>query len=168
MSYFDFFPNWIPYKSDLDTVVSMIKNSSLIFVIGNGGSESIASHVVTDLVLAGYPAQSLTCSSVITALSNDFGYEQVYSKQIINYKNIPNAMLLAISSSGNSENIFRAVTCAKSCKFDVVTFSGFDTNNRIRTIGNVNVHIDQCDYGVVETGHMILLHYVINVLRGFE
>ena len=166
MFFDDYFPNWKIYRDDLDDVVKTVTDAKFVLVIGNGGSETIASHVAIDFALAGLQCSSLSTPSVITALANDFGYGHVYSKQIESYRDP--GCLIAVSSSGNSDNIVNAVNTAEKKGFSVVTFSGFQPDNRIAQAGDINIHIPSDDYGVVEVGHMVLLHYVINQLRGFE
>ncbi len=166
MRYFDFFPGWQHYQSKLDQVVRHVRNAPFVLAIGNGGSETIASHLTVDLSIAGIECHSLSSPSILTAFSNDFGYENVYSRQIVNYDN--GGLLIAISSSGNSSNIIDAINISRTKDFSVVTYSGFDPHNAISKLGDVNIHVSSHDYGVVETAHMILVHYVINVLRGFE
>ena len=130
-----------------------------VFIIGNGGSASIASHAVVDFVNAvKVRALSLQNQSVLTCLSNDYGYDDVYATQLEIFFN-EHDLLIAISSSGNSDNIVNAAKIAKDKGGTVVTLSGFSANNPLRLIGDLNYWINCNDYGGVEVAHQLLMHY---------
>ncbi len=133
-----------------------------VFVIGNGGSAGIASHFAIDLLNAlQIPAQTLYDSNVMTCISNDFGYEQVFSRPL-NLLLRPNDLLVCISSSGNSQNILNGTATAKSKGIPIVTLSGFEPHNPLRAQGNLNFYLPIIDYGLVEMGHFFLLHTIID------
>ncbi len=135
-----------------------------VFVIGNGGSAAIASHVAIDLSKnAGVPSLALNDASALTCLSNDFGYQRVFAEQIEYYCDNKD-VLLAISSSGESPSIINGVDAARRKDMLVITFSGFKPDNRLRKIGNYNYYVPSAEYGFVELGHMIILHTVIDYL----
>ena len=141
------------------------KNNGLVYVVGNGGSASIASHFCNDLIkILKIPANTLTDSSVLTCLSNDFGYESCYSEALrVNLKK--QDLLVAISSSGNSMNIINAVKIAKEKNAKVITLSGFDSFNPLRQLGDLNIWLDRIDYGLVEMGHLFILHSVVDLFE---
>jgi D-sedoheptulose 7-phosphate isomerase len=131
-----------------------------VIMIGNGGSAAIASHIYNDLVHSlGIKALIFNDASLMTAISNDDGYEAVYQKPIELWAE-PNVLLWAISSSGESENILRAVRAAKMKGASVLTFSGFNPDNALRKTGDLNLYVDSKGYGEVEIAHMNLGHYV--------
>ena len=135
-----------------------------IFVIGNGGSAGIASHFCTDLLKTlELPASTLTDSNSLTCFGNDHGYENVFSSPL-RVRMTSKDLLVAISSSGQSENILNACRTAKEKGGRVITLSGFSSENPLRTMGNLNFWIDVKDYGLVETAHFFLLHTIIDSL----
>lgn len=134
--------------------------SNKIMIIGNGGSAAIAGHLQNDLAKAvAVRAMAFTDISLMTALSNDDGYDTVYETPIMQWAE-DGDVLIAISSSGNSENIIKGVKAAINCGCKVVTFSGFKKNNALRKLGDLNFYVPKCDYGYVESVHAILSHYV--------
>lgn len=134
-----------------------------IAVIGNGGSSAIASHVVTDLVKRGISATAFNDPAVLTCLANDYGYQDVYARQVKAWcTNI--TMLIAISSSGQSENILNAVEAAKAAGIFTITLSGFTSGNPLRRMGDVNVWTPSSSYGHVELAHQSILHDAVEHL----
>lgn len=141
------------------------KNDGLVYVIGNGGSAGIASHFCNDLIKAlKIPANTLVDSNVLTCLSNDFGYDKCYSEALkVNLKQ--QDLLVSISSSGNSMNIINAVKVAKDKGAKVITLSGFDAFNPLRQLGDLNFWLDRIDYGLVEMGHLFILHCLVDLFE---
>ena len=161
-------------KLDLDQtfkdILSLVKNNKnsnqTIFFVGNGGSNAISSHMATDWTKnGGMRSYSLDNSSLITCISNDYGYEYVYSKQIEFYAK-SNDVLFAISSGGNSKNIINAVIEAKKIGLHVITLSGFEKNNFLRYTGDINFYISSKSYGFVEIGHEMILHSLLDYSMG--
>jgi len=150
----------------LNHAQTLIQNCSdengIVYVIGNGGSAGIASHFCNDLMKALQVAsQTLYDTNLMTCLSNDLGYEEVFSyplKKLLK----PNDLLVAISSSGQSENILRAADVALERNIAVITLSGFASDNPLRKAGQMNFWIDERDYGLVEMAHFFLLHSIID------
>lgn len=132
-----------------------------IYLIGNGGSAAIASHICTDLIKRGLSAFALADPAVLTCLSNDFGYAQVYETQLKAHWT-QSGTLIAISSSGQSANILNAARYAKESRMGVVTFSGFAPDNPLRDVGDVNYYVPSTNYGVVEIAHLTILHSIVN------
>ena len=141
------------------------KNNASVYIVGNGGSAGIASHFCIDLLNAlGIATFTLVDSNVITCFSNDYGYENSFSKalEVLIRKN---DLLVAISSSGQSPNILRSAAVAKKNCASVVTLSGFKENNPLSEMGDLNFWLDAKDYGLVETGHFFLLHTIIDLMK---
>lgn len=138
------------------------ENHGCVYVIGNGGSAGIASHFCTDLLKTlKIPAATLVDSNLLTCIGNDLGYEQIFSHQL-DVLMSKNDLLVAISSSGKSQNILNAADIAKAKEAALITLSGFKGDNPLRTRGQLNLWLDACDYGLVETGHFSLLHTMID------
>lgn len=136
-----------------------------IYLVGNGGSAAVTSHAITDFInVCRLRAFTLHESSLMTCMTNDFGYEQAYAR-ILNTVMRPNDMLIAISSSGASPNICNAVKMAKECHGSIITFSGFKHDNPLRQSGDLNFWLDSSDYGIVEISHLFILHNISDRLN---
>ena len=137
-------------------------SGSRTIVIGNGGSAGIASHFCTDLLKTlKLPAMTLCDPTSLTCFSNDYGYEEVFAAPLRILAE-EGDLLVAISSSGCSQNILSACIAAKQKGSRVITLSGFDEANPLRELGEVNYWIDSHDYGLVESAHFFLLHTLID------
>jgi D-sedoheptulose 7-phosphate isomerase len=133
-----------------------------IIFAGNGGSAGIASHMATDYSKnGGLRAWAMNDASMLTCLANDYGYEQVFAKQI-EFHGRPGDMLVAISSTGRSANILAAVKAARKLGCTVLTLSGFKPDNPLRKTGDMNIHLDSGAYGYVEIGHLALCHAILD------
>ncbi len=135
-----------------------------VIIIGNGGSAAIAMHLENDLVASGIKAISFYSQPLLTASSNDFGYENSFYQSFKLWRKKGN-LLVAISSSGESKNILKVTFSAKDIKMPIITFSGFNSQNRLRRIGNINFYINSNSYGIVEVSHQCLLHYISDRLK---
>ncbi len=141
-------------------------NGGTVYLVGNGGSSGIISHVSIDLINAcKIKAHPITDNSVLTCLANDYGYEKVFS-EALNTMITDNDLLIAVSSSGNSQNIVNAVEAANNKGAKSLTLSGFKPDNKLRTTGTYNLWIESMSYGYVEIGHALLLHYVTDCFCG--
>lgn len=159
---------------DVDIISSIIDSMEAlhgkgkIYIIGNGGSAATASHMANDLSgglklrdIRSFDVESLTDnSSVCTAIANDVGYENIFYAQLKN-KITSNDMLIAISCSGNSDNIVKAVEYAKQESATVVGLTGF-SGGKLKTLCDISYHINSKngEYGLVEDLHMILDHII--------
>ncbi len=131
-----------------------------VYVIGNGGSAAIASHVVNDLVnVAKVRAATLHDSSLLTCMANDYGYENAFARVLAQMIKSGDG-LIAISSSGKSMNIRNAAAKAMDGGGKVITLSGFAPDNPLRLMGDINFWLDSKDYGLVEVGHQFVLHNI--------
>lgn len=139
------------------------RNGKKLTFIGNGGSAGIAMHALADYANAGgFKTADLYNPALLTCMSNDYGYENVFAKPIELLVE-PGDMLFAISSSGKSSNIITAAKTAKVHGCYVVTFSGFDADNPLRKIGNLNFYTPSTHYGFVELAHQILIHCILDL-----
>ena len=143
-----------------------------IFFIGNGGSAATASHFANDIAVGSrsrakpFRAVSLCDNlALITAIGNDFGYDQIFVRQLENQLD-KGDVLVAISASGNSENILKAVTYANNHNGITVGLTGFD-GGHLKKTAQLNVHVptNYGEYGPVEDIHMILNHLAGTFLR---
>ena len=136
--------------------------------VGSGASASIASHMALDFSKNGkVPALAFNDAAALTALSNDEGYDQVFAKQI-EYFGAQGDMLVAISSSGNSDNIVKAVRAARAKGCSVLTFSGLGADNKLRQMGDYNLYVPSGEYGFVEVVHGGLIHALLDIFMGWS
>ncbi len=135
-----------------------------VFFIGNGGSAAIASHMTADFMKnGGMKTYSLYDNSVTTCMGNDYGYEFIFSRPL-EFLGGEGDLLVAISSSGNSQNIVNAIQAAKSKHMKVITFSGFERENKIGCMGCCNVYVPSCRYGIVESIHNLILQQIVDTI----
>jgi D-sedoheptulose 7-phosphate isomerase len=130
-----------------------------IFLIGNGASASLASHFSADLTKnAQVHTQAFTNVSLLTAVSNDISYLEVYAVPLQHCGHAGD-LLVAISSSGKSPNILRAVAMAKTLGMTTVTLSGMSQDNPLKAAGDLNFYLPAATYNLAETGHAAVLHH---------
>jgi len=139
-----------------------------LMFIGNGGSAGICSHMATDFSKnGGIRSLAFNDSSFLTCLGNDLGYENIFAKQV-EFHGSNGDLLIAISSSGKSPNILKAVEVAYQKNTAVITLSGFGKDNPLRKMGSLNFYLDDVNYGFVELGHLALLHAILDIAMGWK
>ena len=135
-----------------------------IIFIGNGASASMSSHMATDYWKnGGMRAVAFNDAALLTCISNDCGYENVFGKPLEMFTDNGD-ILFAISSSGASENILKGVLAARKMDARVVTFSGFEPDNPLRSMGDVNFFIPDGNYGPVEVAHLSIVHCILDAI----
>lgn len=158
------------------TLLAARDKGATVFFIGNGGSAATASHFANDLSIGTnsyekpFRALSLTDNlAIISAIGNDFGYEEVFVRQL-RVQGRPGDVLVAISASGNSPNLVRAMEYAASADIKTVAITSFD-GGRMKQMASESVHVptELKEYGPAEDAHMVLDHlvgsYLIRVVR---
>jgi len=146
----------------IDKLKKVKKTDKKVIFIGNGGSAGIASHQSIDYWKnGGIPAICFNDPSLLTCLSNDYGYEYVFEKPIDMFGK-KGDVLIAISSSGKSKNIINAVRAAKKKGLFVVTLSGFLKTNPLFKLGDLNFYVPSKSYGHVEISHAIISHTILD------
>ena len=135
-----------------------------IIILGNGGSNAVASHISQDYMKFQGKRVSL-CSDpyMITMSNNDFGYDLAY-KKFLEYYVENETLVILMSSGGESKNILNALTWCEENRVDYGVLTGFNPENTIRsraTNALWNYYINSDDYGVVESVHQIFLHGVV-------
>ncbi len=141
------------------------KRKKIIF-IGNGGSAGIASHQSVDYWKnGGMRAIAFNDVSLLTCIGNDYGYPFVFEKPIEMFMD-PGDVLIAISSSGKSDNILNGVKMAKKMGNQVITMSGFKEDNPLRSLGDVNFYVPAPTgaYGFVEIAHLTICHCIVDAI----
>lgn len=151
----------------VELLVEKLRNADRVLLIGNGGSGAACDHMANDLCLAKVRAQALTNANNITCIANDFGFENVFVKQV-DWAHVPGGknVLLAFSCSGRSMNVINAAKMSRSIVQDVVTFSGFTPDNPLAAAGSLNFYVPSQSYGIVQLAHETLLHCAIDKLAG--
>lgn len=144
--------------------VHYIQNETkgLLFFCGNGASATMAEHMSHDWFQNGM-VNTYTVSETahLTAISNDISYDEVFSYRIERCCT-DRDMLVAISSSGNSTNILKAINSAREKGSFIVTVSGKGKTNTARTLGDLNFYVSLETYGMVESTHAVLLHLALD------
>ena len=176
MDYNNYFKNYVNSISDLlaevdssliyqsvELIKKKISSKSRIFIVGNGGSSSIASHVSVDFSKSA-KIKSLTFnnSNLITCFANDFGYENWVKEAIKAFCTIDDILIL-ISSSGKSQNIVNAAKYCSTNKIDLITLSGFSKDNELSKLGNVNFFVSSNNYNYIEITHLIILVSIVDI-----
>ena len=145
------------------TTLKVRSNNKTIYAAGNGASASIASHFAADLAKNGHiHTQVFSDLALITAVSNDIGYDQVFSEPL-RRRGQPGDMLVLISSSGNSSNLLAAAETAKLLGVNIVTISAMNADNKLRKYGMLNAYVPAMSYGNAESIHAAILHYWIDL-----
>jgi len=158
-------------KAFVETILAARENSSTIFFIGNGGSAATASHFANDLAFGTneykkpFKVMSITDNvPVLTALGNDYGYDEIFVRQLRVYAK-EGDLLVAISASGNSQNIIKAFEYSSTSGIKTIALSAFN-GGKMKDMADQVVHIptEDKEYGPAEDMHMILDHLVSNYL----
>ena len=142
-----------------------------MFSCGNGGSAAIANHAQCDHVKGVRTTTDLTPRvlslstnvELLTAIANDIGYENVFVYQLESQSG-PGDVLIAVSSSGRSPNIVRALTWARDNGLRTIAVTGFD-GGASRALAEVSIHVDCTNYGVVEDLHQAVMHALAQYIR---
>jgi D-sedoheptulose 7-phosphate isomerase len=150
----------------IETLRKAREEGRRIFVCGNGGSAATASHFVCDMVKGashGRPSRfrimALTDSlPTITAYSNDVGYECVFVEQLKNFAE-PGDVVMAISGSGNSPNVLRAVEYGNSIGCQTIALTGRD-GGELGRMAQLNLQVSHPHMGRIEDAHMIVTHMI--------
>jgi len=146
-------------------------NNRQVFIMGNGGSASTASHFVCDLAkntrthdLPHFRVVGLTDNmALMSAYANDEGYENVFAQQLASFVQ-PEDVVIAISTSGNSPNVLEATKLANDMSAKTVGFTGFD-GGQLGDIVDINLHVPSNCIEQVEDIHLMYEHLICTVLR---
>jgi len=142
------------------------QNGKKIMIMGNGGSAAMASHVAVDFSKnAKIRMVNFNEADLITCLANDYGYEHWMEKAVEIYGDEGDAVIL-ISSSGKSQNIVNAAKISKKMGNKIITFTGFDEDNPLKALGDINFWVKSRAYNIVEMIHHIWLLAVCDAIIG--
>ena len=154
-----------------EILIDAYTSGARVFSCGNGGSAAIANHLQCDHMKGVRTATDLAPRVVslshsvelITAIANDMAYEEVFVYQLQSQSG-PGDVLVAVSSSGRSANIVRALTWARDHDVRTIALTGF-TGGEARTVAEVTVHVDSTNYGIVEDLHQAIMHALAQYIR---
>jgi D-sedoheptulose 7-phosphate isomerase len=163
-------------KALADAIHDCYRQERFVFICGNGGSGSNASHFCEDLGKSTLRREdfeddrkkrlkvlSLTDNTpYILAWANDEGYDRVFVEQLKNLAG-PGDLLIAISGSGNSPNVLKAVEWANRRGLKTFGCTGF-SGGKLRTLAQHNLHVPIDDMGIVESIHLTIFHWVLDHL----
>jgi phosphoheptose isomerase len=152
-------------------LVEAYTRGAAVFACGNGGSAAIANHLQCDHLkairtktdLAPRVVSLSTNIELLTAIANDLGYEEVFTYQLQSQAS-PGDVLIAISSSGRSPNIVRALSWARDQGLHTIALTGFDGGGA-RAAAEVSLHVDAANYGIVEDLHQVIMHALAQYIR---
>lgn len=148
----------------VDTFSAHKKRDSHLFFLGNGGSSAIASHMTADFMKnGGMNTYSLYDNAVTTCMGNDYGYEYIFSRPL-DFLAREGDLLVAISSSGNSKNIINAIETVCAKRTSIITFTGFEPDNKVKRMGDINVYVPCKKYGIVESIHNLILQQIVDMI----
>ena len=148
----------------IDLIKKCSDSGKKIMFIGNGASAAISSHMATDFWKnGGIKAVAFNDSSLLTCISNDYGYQYVFEKPIEMFAE-KGDILIAISSSGGSENIIKGAKMALFKGCILITLSGFEKENPLRLLGHINFYVPSSSYGLIEIIHQAICHSIIDVI----
>lgn len=145
-------------------IISKKESGHKLMFIGNGASAAMSSHMSTDFWKnGGIKAVAFNDISLLTCIGNDYGYKHIFEKPIEMFAN-EGDILVAISSSGRSENVIRGTASAKSKGCSIVTLSGFDGENPLSSLGDFNFYVRDRSYGPVEIIHHSICHCILDAI----
>ncbi len=155
----------------INVVESTVANDQIIYVVGNGGSASTASHIQSDLgnTVAQLKGKRVNVSclsdniATITAIANDYSYDAIYVKQL-HGRLKKGDLLIAISGSGNSKNIINAVEYAKTVQANIVAMTGYD-GGKIQGMADFNLNVPVDNMQISEDIHLLFNHLITYVLN---
>ncbi len=154
-----------------ETLFRAYRNNKQVFILGNGGSSSTASHMAADLAkntigpnMKRFRIVSLNDNAaIVTALANDLGYEHVFSEQLTNLVQAGD-VLIVVSASGNSPNVLNAMRYARSRSAEVVGLLGF-SGGAAAALSDIPLVVPSDHYGVIEDIHLIINHILVDYFR---
>ncbi len=164
----------------LNILQAVFERDGRLYAFGNGGSLALATHWVTDFnktVFGGdverhrrrfQAIRVPTTEEELTAWANDVGFDSVFAGPLQNYLQDADAVV-AISASGNSANVIKAVQLAKSHAVPVIGISGFSSDNELNRLADAKIHVETepGEYAIVEATHGVVLHLMTQYLKDY-
>ena len=151
-------------------LIETLRNGNKVFVAGNGGSAAEAQHFAAELVgrfkreRSPYAVLALTTdTSILTAIANDYGYEEVFARQVVGLSQ-PGDLLVTFSTSGESENLVRAAVAAQQCQVRVIAITG-ERSSRLGRHAGVTLRVPSTDTAIAQELHMIVTHILCDLVE---
>lgn len=151
-------------------LVQTLRSGHKVLIAGNGGSAAEAQHFAAELVgrfkreRSPYAVLSLTTdTSILTAIANDYGYQNIFARQILALGQ-PEDMLIVFSTSGESENLLYAATAARRCMMTIIAITG-DQPNSLESLADVTVHVPSVDTAITQELHMVVTHILCDIVE---
>ncbi len=151
-------------------LIETLRNGNKVFVAGNGGSAAEAQHFAAELVgrfkreRQPYAVLSLTTdTSILTAIANDYGYQEVFARQVVGLGQ-PGDLLVTFSTSGESENLIRAAVAAQQCLMRVIAITG-EQSSRLERHAGVTLRVPSTDTAIAQELHMIVTHILCDLVE---
>lgn len=151
-------------------ILEAFKNGHKLLICGNGGSAAEAQHFSSELVgrylteRRALPAIALTTdTSSLTAIGNDYGYSEVFSRQVQAYAK-PGDVLVGISTTGNSPNVVAAASLARSLKLKTIALSGFD-GGKLKAICDINLIVPSRSVPHIQEVHLVVIHAICDLVE---
>ena len=156
------------FFNELVNLTSITKKlKGRLFFIGNGASAAFSNHMALDWSKnGGLYATSLSDSALLTALSNDYSYEQAFVEFLKIESVNKNDLIVTISSSGNSKNIINVLEYCNLAKIKTIGFSGLKNDNKTRLLADFSLYVPKKTYGIVECIHQVFLHLWLDKSMG--
>ncbi len=153
------------FKEFNNLLLDIKKNCKRIYFFGNGASAAFANHMALDFSKNGkILSKSLSDSAMLTALSNDFSYDDAMV-EFLKIEGVSNEdLVITISSSGNSSNIVNVLKHCKSNNIKTLALSGLKSNNNSISLSNYSIYVPMKTYGMVECIHQVFLHLILDEL----
>ena len=159
-----------PLAKAADWLIETLRRGNKVFVAGNGGSAAEAQHFAAELVgrfkreRQPYAVLALTTdTSILTAIANDYGYQEVFARQVVGLGQ-PGDLLVTFSTSGESENLIRAAVAAKRCLMRVIAITG-ERPSRLEHHANMTLRVPSTDTAIAQELHMIVTHILCDLVE---
>ncbi len=152
------------------TLVETLRVGNKVLVAGNGGSAAEAQHFAAELVgrfkreRSAYAVLALTTdTAILTAVANDYGYQEVFARQVEAFGR-PDDLLIAFSTSGESENLLQAAQMARGCGMRLIAITG-ERNSRLEQQADLTVRVPTIDTALAQELHMMITHILCDIVE---
>jgi len=163
-------PAFVKQVSDVcNAIVSAITSGNKVLIFGNGGSASDAQHLAAEFTgrfvkeRKGYAAIALTTdTSALTAISNDYGFNRIFARQVEALAN-PGDVLIGISTSGNSENVIQGLKAGANIGCKLIAFTG-GSGGELKSICDLSLIVDSNITARIQEAHILIIHMVCSAI----
>ena len=160
-----------PILKSTQLITRTFKSGGKLLICGNGGSAAQSQHFAAELVgrylkeRQAMPAIALTTdTSALTAISNDYGFSHVISRQLQALAK-PGDVLFCISTSGNSSNVLKAAKLAKTLKLKTISLTG--NSGKLKNICDINLSVPSSVTPLIQEVHLVIIHTICDLIESF-